>query len=139
MLVSNGVDSSSFVLPKWFLAFEPTIHREFLRGFADVAVTPSWADNEYNRLARIGFPVVHDNLKFAKQLKRVFERLKIKAPLLEGSAAKRGSTKEHRIRPRAHDYENIGFSFPHKAKLLGLLAAYNREVLGASSARAGAS
>lgn len=126
-LCSNGTDSGNFLLPNAFFDFPPDIHKEFLRGFADVAVMPSWADNAWGSHARIAFPIVHANKKFASQLLRIFELVGVSARPLEGSTRKRGSEKEHRVRVYAEEYEPIGFCFDHKQRLLKLLASYNRE------------
>lgn len=125
LLCSKGTDRTNFRLHDAFVEGELTLLEEFLRGFADVAVTPSFSDNAWGKKARIAFPVVHANRGFAGQLERIFERVGIPAKLLEGSVAKRGSPKEHRIRPFAEDYERIGFLFPHKQVLLQLLAQHN--------------
>jgi hypothetical protein len=127
ILCSNGVDRSNFLLPSVFFEFGQEIHKEFLRGFADVAVMPSWADNAYGRTARIAFPVVHANKRFANQLVKLLKNVKASPQLLPGTAAKRGSKKEHRIRLSADDYEPVGFCFQHKQTLLKVLADYNRE------------
>lgn len=127
LLCSRGTDRSDFRLPDAFIEQKDlTLFEEFLRGFADVAVTPSFSDNAWGKRARIAFPVVHKNRGLADQLVKVFNRVGVNAPLLPGSKAKRGSPKEHRIRPYADDYERVGFSFPHKRELLRLLAQHNR-------------
>ena len=132
LLSSGGRDRKSFRLPDFFFDLPSVIHAEFVRGFADVAVTPSFSDYAGARAnqprARIAFPVVHENLHVAKQLQRLLEGLKVSAPMLEGSPEKRGSRKEHRIRPYADDYEHVGFRFKHKQMLLCNLAAYNRQI-----------
>jgi len=49
-LCSRGTDRSNFRLPEAFLELarkQPALAEEFLRGFADVAVTPSSADNAW--------------------------------------------------------------------------------------------
>ena len=73
VLCSNGTDRSNFRLPKVFFEFDKGIHLEFLRGFADVAVMPSWADNAWGTKARIAFPVVHANIYFARQLRKLLK------------------------------------------------------------------
>lgn len=126
-LCSNGSDNSNFLLPESFFALPETLYKEFLRGFGDVAVTPSYADNAWGQQARIAFPVVHNNTEFAQQLLTIFEQLDIAAQLLEGSASKRGGTRrEHRIRLYAEEYEKVGFHFSHKNELLKILAEFNR-------------
>jgi len=127
LLCSNGTARTNFRLPKVFFEFNEDIHREFLRGFADVAVMPSWADNAWGTRARIAFPVVHPNIYFARQLRRLLRSVGAPAELLEGTAKKRGSRKEHRIRLDADKYEPIGFHFPHKQRLLELLSEFNRQ------------
>ena len=44
-LCSNGSDNSNFILLESFFNLPRTLIEEFLRGFGDVAVTPSYADN----------------------------------------------------------------------------------------------
>ncbi|MFQ6048550.1 MAG: hypothetical protein ACE5K7_04225, partial [Phycisphaerae bacterium] len=125
-LCSGGTDHSNFRLPDQFFQVARTLHKEFLRGFADVAVMPSYGDGDQARRVRIAFPVVHDNQVFARQLVKLFEVVGVEARLLPGTAAKRGARKEHRIRAYAEDYEKVGFAFPHKQRLLKLFADYNR-------------
>lgn len=132
LLCSNGRDRASFVLPEFFFDLPSDYHKEFVRGFADIAVTPSFSDyvgkRDDNPVARIAFPVVHDNMRFATQLLELLNVLGVKASLLEGSPRIRGSKKEHRIRMYADHYEKIGFHFEHKQTLLTKLAQYNRKV-----------
>lgn len=125
-LCSGGTDHSNFRLPDQFFQVARTLHKEFLRGFADVAVMPGYSDRDQARRVRIAFPVVHDNQVFARQLVKLFEVVGVEARLLPGTAAKRGARKEHRIRAYAEDYEKVGFAFPHKQRLLKLFADYNR-------------
>lgn len=120
-------DRSTFQLPDAFFGFPRTIHEEFLRGFADVAAMPSWADNEHNVRARLAFPVVHRNATFANQLVNVLQKMDVNAKLLTGAAKVRGNRKEHRIRFYPEEYESIGFSFEHKQILLKVLADFNRD------------
>lgn len=133
-LCSNGNDRSNFLLPEAFFRLPKPLHEEFLRGFADVAVTPSFADRDQAKRVRIAFPVVNANRRFARQLVTVFEGLNVRPYLLAGSAGKRGGTKrEHRIRPYAEKYRAIGFGFAHKQRLLELLAEYNERLHGNAS------
>lgn len=129
-LCSGGTDRSNFRLPSAFLDLvrgQRALGEEFLRGFADVAVMPSAADNAWGGRIRIAFPVVNANIRFARQLVKLFELLGVAAPLLKGTPESRGgSKKEHRIRPYVEDYESIGFHFSHKQQLLKLLAKFNR-------------
>jgi hypothetical protein len=125
-MLCNGTDRGDFRLPEFFFELDREHHQEFLRGFADVAVMPSFADNAWGSRARVAFPVVHRNEAFADQLVQVFSSVGIEAPRLPGSASARGSEKEHRIRPYADDYVQVGFHFKHKQRLLEVLAEYNR-------------
>jgi hypothetical protein len=127
ILCSGGDDRSNFRLPNAFFQFSPEIRKEFIRGFGDAAVTPSWADNERNMYARIAFPVVHANLRFAKQLQRLLKGLGSEPQFLAGSPRTRRGKREHRIRMRAEKYADIGFTFQHKNRLLQLLADFNRQ------------
>jgi len=126
-LVCDGHDRADFKLPDSFFQFPRPIKEEFVRGFADVAVTPSWADNERNTYARVAFPVVHANLIFARQLERLLEALGTQPHFLEGSPRTRRGKREHRIRMRADAYEGVGFGFDHKNRLLRILADWNRQ------------
>ena len=128
LLCSDGNDHSNFVLPETFFEVPSTLHKEFLRGFADVAVTPSYSDRDQAKRVRIAFPVVHDNARFADQLVKILDTLGVNPKLLSGTVAKRGSKKEHRIRVYAEEYEKIGFQFAHKQRLLKLFADYNRKL-----------
>ncbi|MDW8222584.1 MAG: hypothetical protein RMJ82_06520 [Gemmatales bacterium] len=114
-------------MAKHVLEAEEPLLKNFLRGFADVAVTPSYADRDQAKRIRIAFPVVHRNRKFADDLLRTFQRLGVAAKPLEGVPEKRGpkGEKEHRIRVYAEDYEAIGFHFEHKQKILKVLAQWN--------------
>ncbi len=128
LLCSNGTDRSNFQLPQSFFALPVSLQKEFLRGFGDVAVMPSYADRDQAKRVRIAFPVVHGNSTFAKQLVKIFKKIDIDAKLLAGTAKKRGSKKEHRVRVYAEDYETVGFGFSHKQRLMKLLAEYNRSL-----------
>lgn len=128
-LTCEGTDRSDFQLNPAFVEAaraQRTILEEFVRGFADVAVTPSYADNAWGQRARVAFPVVHANAQFADTLKQMFGLLGLSAALLPGNPHQRGSKKEHRIRVYAEDYEPIGFHFAHKRRLLQVMADYNR-------------
>ena len=132
-LCSGGMDRKNFYLPGFFFDFPPEIHKHFVQGFADAASTPGTGDympSGRGKVYRIAFPVVYDNLRFARQLKKLFEKLGIRAGLLSGDPKKRGGKpREHRIRMRAEEYLAIGFSdcFKHKNLLLNALASANRK------------
>jgi len=127
LLTSDGSDNSDFLLPKEFLKAPGPVLREFVRGFADVAVMPSFSDNHFGKHARIAFPVVFANRKFAKQLMKILKALNTDPKFLSGDPAKRGgSVKEHRIRLYADEYSAVGFSFDHKNEILKLLVDHNR-------------
>lgn len=127
LLCGNGTDRGNFALPKDFFRQNGDILKQFLRGFADVAVTPSYADRDQAKRVRVAFPVVHRNEKFANQLKKIFRKLTVRASLLLGDPDKRGSEKEHRLRVYAEDFWPIGFSeyFPHKNELLEAFRDWN--------------
>lgn len=126
-LCGAATDRSNFRIPNVLFDAPRSVREEFVKGFADVAVTPSFADNAYGSRARIAFPVVNGNRPLARELSRLLDSLGIHAPFLAGSAEKRGSKKEHRIRPFPEDYRRIGFHFPHKQTLLEILAEHNQE------------
>ena len=125
-LCGTSTNRYDFRIPEIIFNASRSIREEFLKGFADVAVTPSFADNAFGSRARIAFPVVHDNRPLGQELCRLFDSLGIEAKLLPGTPAKRGSKKEHRIRPFPEEFLPVGFSFPHKQALLETLVEYNR-------------
>ncbi|RJO67562.1 MAG: hypothetical protein C4523_08935 [Myxococcales bacterium] len=132
-LCSRGTSRGTFRLPKAFFAMDRIYHEEFVRGFADAAVTPNLGD----RLPgggphRIAFPVVYRNKRFANQLHKLLVQLDVTdedVGLLSGSGKVRGGTdREHRIRVYAERFVAIGFSFEHKQKMLEWMAQKNREL-----------
>jgi len=131
LLTSDGSSRHDFRLPKLFFDSEPSILKEFVRGFADVCVTPNAGDALPQGIQRIAFPVVYPNKTFARQLQRILKSLGVKTVnLCEGEASKRGGrAREHRIRVYADEYDDakIGFTFRHKQELLEILANYNRQ------------
>jgi len=131
-LCMGGTNPASFQLPMFFFRLEREIRKEFIRGYADAAVTPNAGDAlpAPHNIQRVAFPVVYANERFAAQLLKLLRGAGLKsASMLSGSPKVRGGRpREHRIRIRADEYEAIGFSFRHKQEMLRLLAEYNREL-----------
>jgi hypothetical protein len=131
-LCSRGVGRSSFLLPEFFFDFPAEIQEEFIRGYADAGVTPNAGDympSKRGKVYRIAFPVVYPNLRLARQLVLLFERLGLRPGLLLGDPARRGGrAREHRVRLKAEEYSSIGFSqcFRHKQAMLDALAKANK-------------
>lgn len=91
-LTCEGTDRSSFQLNPAFVEAgrtQRTILEEFVRGFADVAVTPSYADRDQATRVRVAFPVVNANLQFAKTLMQMFKLLGLSPSLLQGNPPRR--------------------------------------------------
>ena len=124
-----------FLVPEVIFTAPIDIQKDFLRGIADSASSPSPADVGINGEQRVVIECAHHNWNLPIQLCRLLqENLKIKVShILWGhrnirtpnKPNSKNWAKEHRLRIIANDFLPIGYNFDYKQKILEELAGWN--------------
>lgn len=127
MLCGSGTDYSNFLLPEYAFEWPEDILVDFVRGFADTAAVPSFADRDQVGRQRIVLQVQNANWYIPIQLCRIIQEiLNIKVEhVLWGHPNFGRAFREHRIRVPAEEFRKIGFGWEYKRKVLEKLIAYD--------------
>lgn len=123
-LTGGNLTHYKFSIPKIF--FNPELpqqyKREFVRGYGDVAGNIRSSNNYMNKVNRVRLDVMNSNWHLPVQLCLLLQNwLGVGVQMIQwGHPNTRGSNpfKEHMVQIFAKEYGKIGFSFPHKQKLL---------------------
>ena len=124
-----------FEVPEVIFDSDSDIQREFLRGIADTASDPSYADRDQSQRQRIVIQVQFGNWILPIQLCQLLqEYLNIPVsnilwghPNLRTPGGGSGWTKETRIRIFAEAFEPIGFYFEYKQRIFEEMVRFNRD------------
>jgi hypothetical protein len=136
LLCNNRTNYNEFVIPDVMFEMSEDIQKEFIRGMADAASSPSNSDRDQRDLQRIVIQFPHSNWILPIQVcKMLQENLGVNVQhILWGHPNVRTPedketnwTKEHRLRIFAEDFWKIGFNFEYKQKILEEMVEFNRK------------
>lgn len=142
LLCNNKSSYSEFVIPDVMFDMPEDIQKEFIRGIADAAASPSYSDRDQIGLQRIVIQFQNPNWILPTQACKLLQEClgvnvqhvlwghpNIRTPGKneEKPSGKSGESwaKEHRLRIYAEDFALIGFNFKYKQKILEELVKYN--------------
>lgn len=131
-LFRNRSSYKKFAIPSVIFEAPHTWQKEFVRGYADAAATPSHADRDWTEIQRIVLQVQHENWYLPIQLCKLLqvdlgtgvENILYGHPNLRGA---KNWAKEHRIRIYAENFKPIGFYFSYKQQILEAMIEWNRK------------
>jgi hypothetical protein len=137
-LCNNKSSYNDFVIPKVMFEMPKDIQKEFVRGIADAAASPSYSDRDQAGLQRIVIQFQNSNWFLPIQVcKLLQENLNVNVqhilwghPNVRTPNRKSGETwaKEHRLRIYAEDFKTIGFNFKYKQMIFKELVEYNQKI-----------
>jgi len=134
-IFENKRNFLEFSLPKVIFSAPLDIQKDFVRGIADSASSPSPSDADQSKTQRIVIEFPHKNWYLPIQVcKLLQENLNIKVShILWGHPNIRTPTqkdsknwaKEHRMRIFAQDFVSIGYNFEYKQQIFNELVEWN--------------
>lgn len=134
LLSGNKTNYSEFNIPDVMFDMPEDIQKEFIRGIADAASSPSFSDRDQIGLQRIVIQFQNPNWLLPIQVCRLLqEKLAVRVQhILWGHPNIRTSgqigeswAKEHRLRIYAEEFASIGFNFKYKQKILEEMVKFN--------------
>lgn len=136
LLCKNKTNFYEFEIPEVMYEMPEDIQKEFIRGIADAASSPSYSDRDQAGYQRVVFQFPYQNWQLPLQVcKLLQENLGIKVqhilwghPNIRTPEEDQGHwAKEHRMRIYAEEFIKIGFNFEYKQEILKEMAKYNLE------------
>ncbi len=134
LLTGNKTDYREFKVPDIIFSAPIDIQKEFIRGVADAASSPSYSDRDQAGIQRIVIQFSNQNWFLPIQICKLLQQhLDVNVQhILWGHPNVRcpngvgtNWAKEHRMRIYAEEFIKIGFNFEYKQKILEELANYN--------------
>jgi len=134
LLCDNKSSPSEFLIPNVMFNVPEDIQKEFIRGMADAAASPSYSDRDQIGLQRIVIQFPNSCWVLPIQVcKLLQENLGVNVQhILWGhpnirTSGQQGESwaKEHRLRIYAEDFASIGFNFKYKQTILDQMVEYN--------------